>query len=499
MATTARASVEAAASSLRRRKWLGLAAFSLVLAAALSFAKGLPNLYQSTATVLVERPATEGADDVDSRLQRIRQEILSRSRLLALISRFDLYPKLRQTASPESVVERMRRDVRIDAVDSEQISGRGTISFSVSYRGPDPQKVTDVANTLTSSYIEEDSVLRNRQTSGAATVLQSQLEDVKKRLTQQESKIADFKKSHAGALPQQADMSLLAMERLQGQIQKVADAKAAATERRVTLMREESSASEGKDDPDRARLDKARQELSDLRTQFSDVYPDVVRKKAEVETLAATVAARPAVDRSLPQLEQVNREIRRLQAEESRLRGESDVYARRVAGAPWLEQEYQSLSRDYNTTKDFYDSLLKRYEEAQLAESHEGRERGQLLRLLDPAIRPTEALAPDRFRLAVFGLIAAIACAIIAIAAAERMDTSFHSADEVREYTRVPVLVRIPRMTSESPRDRSMARWRAVVLALFLVVGVTLTVHASSLLAHGNEGIVSVLAPRGRR
>lgn len=500
MAATRRAGIDTALASLLRRKWLALAVFSLVLAGALSFSRALPNLYQSTATVLVERPTqSEGSDDVEARLQSIRQEILSRSRLAELIGRFDLYPKVRAGASQEAVVERMRHDVRIEASGSELASGRGTIAFSLAYRGRDPQKVTLVANALTSSYIEEDSLLRDRQTRGAASVLQGQLEDVKKRLALQETRIAEFKKSHAGELPQQPDASLAAIERLNAQIQKVAETRTTTTERRAALLREASlpEAATGPPDPDRARLEKLNQELLELRTRFSERYPDVVHKQAEVLSLAALVAKKPQVDHALPQLEQMNREIRGLQAEEARLKGQIASYQRRVEGAPWLEQEFQALSRDYATTREFYGSLLKRYEEAQLAEAHEGRPRGERLRLLDPAIIPLEPLAPDRMRLAMFGLIFSLGLAVVSVAAAERLDTTFHSADELRDHTRVPVLVRIPRLSNESDLDRSRARRPAALLTLGLVVGIALAVNVSRILARENEGVVALFAPRG--
>ena len=493
--------IDAAFASFRRRKWVALSVFALVLSAALSFAKSLPNLYQSTATVLVERPAAQGgADDVESRLQSIRQEILSRTRLAELIGRFDLYPAMRPLVSQEAVVERMRHDVRIDASGSELASGRGTIAFALSYRGRDPVKVTLVANALTSSYIQEDSLLRDRQTSGAASVLRTQLDEVKKRLAPQEARIADFKRLHAGELPQQADSSFLAVERLNGQLQKVSEARSAAVERRATLLRESGEPGSLADpaDPDRLRLARLTQELAALRTRFSDRYPDVASKKAEVESLAAIVAEKPVVDRALPQLEQANREIRGLQAEEVRLKGEISSYQRRVEGAPFREQEYQALSRDYLTTRDFYDTLLKRYEEAQLAEAREEGPQGQRLRLLDPAITPVDALAPDRLRLAIFGLIAALALAVIAVAAAEKLDTSFHSAEDLGRHTRVPILVRIPRMTNESQPDRAQGRRRALLMTLGLVVGVVLAVNASRILAHDNEGVVALLSPRGR-
>jgi len=98
----------------------------------------------------------------------------------------------------------------------------------------------------------------------------------------------------------------------------------------------------------------------------------------------------------------------------------------------------------------------------------------------------------------VFGLIAALALAVIGVAAAEKVDSSFHSADDLARHTRVPILVRIPRLTAESPIDRTRARRRASLLALALVAGIVLTVNASRAVARDNEGVVALLAPRGR-
>jgi hypothetical protein len=169
-----------------------------------------------------------------------------------------------------------------------------------------------------------------------------------------------------------------------------------------------------------------------------------------------------------------------------------------MEGAGFREQEYQALARDYATTRDFYDTLLKRYEEAQLAEAREEGPQGQSLRLLDPAITPVDPLAPDRIRLAAFGLIAALALAVIGVAAAEKLDTSFHSADDLARHTRVPILVRIPRLAGESAKDRAQARRRASLLALGLIAGIVFTVTASTSVARDNEGVVALLAPRGR-
>ena len=292
MASTGRAGLDALLASVLRRRWIAAAVFCVVLSGALSFAKSLPSLYQSTATVLVERPAgRDGADDTESRLQSLRKEILSRTRLAALAARFDLYPKLRGRVSEEAIVALIRHDVRIDASSADAASGGGgTIAFALAYRGRDPRKVAEVANALATSYIEEDQRVRERQTSGAASVLLSQLEDVKKRLALQETRIAEFKKTHAGALPQQTEANLSILERTSAQMEKVHETRAAAMERRAALLKDGSDhESVGDADPDRARLERFSQELVELRTRFSEKHPDVVHKRAEVASLAAVV------------------------------------------------------------------------------------------------------------------------------------------------------------------------------------------------------------------
>ena len=79
---------------LRRRRLLAIGMFAAVLSAAVSFAIYLPDLYRAQALVLIERPVDESSSasaesapgELESRLHIIKQEILSRDRLLALIN-----------------------------------------------------------------------------------------------------------------------------------------------------------------------------------------------------------------------------------------------------------------------------------------------------------------------------------------------------------------------------------------------------------------------------
>jgi len=193
-----------------RRKWLAILAFAAPMAAAVSFIAFLPNVYRSTATVLVERQLVPEAfvqstvtSTLETRLQQISQEILSRSRLEALINRFGLYLKTRERTPIEEVIERMRDDIKLELKGVEVRGQRqATVSFAISYQGTDPGLVAQVTNTLASFYVEENLKVRERLAMGTAEFLKVQLAETKKRLDGQEQRVGVFKRRHLGELPQ---------------------------------------------------------------------------------------------------------------------------------------------------------------------------------------------------------------------------------------------------------------------------------------------------------
>src|SRR6185503_9601073 len=136
--------------------------------------------------------------------------------------------------------------------------------------------------------------------------------------------------------------------------------------------------------------------------------------------------------------DEVEAQGRALRAEAENLRRTIALYQMRVENAPKREQEFQGLSRDYETGKELYRSLLVRQKEAELAESMEQRQKGEQFRIIDPATISRTPAAPNRPRLLLLGLLAALGAAAGTVLAWERADTSFHSAGDLREFAKLP-------------------------------------------------------------
>ncbi len=500
-----------------RRKWLAAIVFALTATVGVTLALSLPDMYRATATVLVEDSRVEAsvAAELDRRLQLISQEILSRSRLDAIIRRFGLYPALRGRVSPEVAVNRMRRDIQtqFQAASSAGNPG-GTITIAVSYRGTNPGTVTHVANALAGLYLEEDGKIRERQARRTVLQLEGQLQELKQTVDTQEREVAAFQERHLGELPQQSEANLAALEQLQAELRATSEERMRALDRRNDLLRrlaelDEDAAAAVAPRGVAGRLEKLKAELADLERQFTDRYPDVIRLKAEIaalesqptETPAAAAAARPATssgrtaDRLKESLGEVERQVDGFKSDEARLRSAIAGYIQRLENAPRRRRALQEISRDYQTTRDLYDTLRKRYEQAQLDEGTQAGDAGPRFRILEIAVVPPGPAAPDRQLLLLFALLVSLGTAAAAAMVAERLDTSFQSVDDVRAFTGVPVLASIPRMSSAGEVRLRRLRFLAAAASVLLAIGVL--IHASHAVARDNDALVSMLS-RGR-
>jgi hypothetical protein len=194
-------------------------------------------------------------------------------------------------------------------------------------------------------------------------------------------------------------------------------------------------------------------------------------------------------------LDQVDAELKALKANEAKLRAAVADYERRLQNVPKREQEFQELTRDHQSTRELYRTLLSRYDEAQVAESMEHRQKGEQFRIVDPATPAELPAAPKRARLLITGLLLSLGLAAGAVLLAEKLDTSFHSVDDLKRFTAVPVLVNITRI--ESRAESAKQRWRFRLIAATATAGVALLVTASYFLARGNEQLVWMLSGGG--
>ena len=498
---------------LRRRKLIALVVFATVLASAATFALYLPNLYRATAVVLVERPVSEQfvraavSGELESRLHIIKQEILSRARLTHLITKFDLYPELRRGGQIEGALDQMRRDVHVDPTGPEMLSGKiKTVAFNLSYTGEKQDTVAEVTNEIANFYVAQNDAMRSGDAVKTSQFLKSQLDEAKRQLDMQEGRLRAYTAAHNGELPQQVDMNLATLDRLNTQLRLVSEQQIRTLEQRQRTMESIPSSSGGtsrmsaSDSPTADLLAEKKTQLGEMESRFTSKHPDVMRLKQEIAALEATqgksstpspedaMAAGQARGRAAV-LANIDAELAKQKRDEESIRAQIAAIESKLQSMPTRQQDYAMISRDHNAAQEIYNSLLTRYGEAQISESMETDKSGERFRIMEAAIPPTDPSAPNRVRLLMMGFILALVIAFIAVLAVEQFDTTFHNVDEVRQFTRIPVLAAIPRMYPK-PATRAL-KWAAATgcLAAVLFVVVTLSIR----MAQDNEQLVRLL------
>ncbi|PYM89021.1 MAG: hypothetical protein DME13_00335 [Candidatus Rokuibacteriota bacterium] len=526
---------------LRRRRMLAVLPFLFVLTAAVSLAVFLPSLWTARSLVLVNRQAIPERyvtptvqADIEARLLTLSQEILTPERLTQIARQYGLYRNARST---DDLVDRMRKDIRIELMDQREQRGRESRSFlfTVSYTAANPVVAARVANTLSSLYIEENGRQREQAAASTSEFLGTQLRDLREKLQTQERQITAYKEKNLGELPEQKDVNLRTLERLQQQLQLAHENNRRATERRqmltnalgeidTTVPSTVSPSAAGPSvtpaDTAAARLNLLRQELAMTQTRFSDRYPDVVQLKEQIRVLEAKVEAEKQAAAALPKAvagpKRVGRDLRvppenayvaslmtqldqatveaKTSAEEIRgINGQIAFYTRRLENTPKHEQELAILTRDYDTSKELFKSLLTKRGEADMASELELRQKGENFRVIEPARLPERPAGPNRFRLLLVGLALALGASGAAVVLAEQVDTSFRRVDEIRSTLPLPVLSAIPRITTEQDRVRTLRqrRWATAAVGFGLVV----VAGTSFVIAHDNQGLVTLLTP----
>ena len=512
---------------IRRHTWHFLVPFFFGWAVVWAASWFMPSVYRSGTLILIEQPTVPEqfvvpnvAGDLQDRLQSITQQILSRTRLLHIIEQFDLYSKYRERASPDDLVERMRKDIEIELVRSED--RRELTAFNVYYSADNPRTAQAVTGELTNLFIKQNLEVRQQQSETTTKFLENQLEGARDALAQQEAKVRDFKDKYLGQLPGQLQTNLQILTGLQNQLQTEEDALSRAKQQNVYLQSLlaqyralQASPKTGDNTPvglpavDQE-LDRLNAKLADLSSHYTDRHPDVRKVKeqiAKTEKLKQQIIAdlnkpKPAAGQTTTasepqakdylelsttspmfqlqsQLNANNVEVASHQRTIQQLEGKIAEYQGRLGQEPVREQQLADLTRGYEQSKLDYDSLLKKKNESELATNLEMQQQGEHFRVIDPPSLPVKPYSPNRLKLFGVGLAAGLALGFGLSFAFEMTDDRIYSEKEFKKLLPANIMAEIPVLATSDERRREVRlawlRWTgagavlATVMAAFVV------------------------------
>lgn len=374
-------------------------------------------VYRSASTILIEEQEipcdyvmATVTSYADQRLQTINQRIMSSSRLIEIIKRFNLYADKRNRLSTDEIIDTMRKkDIKLETITANVMDKRSgnaqiaTIAFSVSYEGRNPQIVQQVANELASLYLGENIKVVGQQTEGATKFIDGEMQIVKANLGALEQQIAAYKEKNPRDLPELFQYNLSTLDWSEKNYDQLNEQLRSLREKESNIMTQLSTVVPDAINQRKERLKELRVALGSLMVRFSDEHPDVIKTKAEIEELekrlksegnqAAVVEKpdNPSYITLSAQLAGLQSEIKSTKQQIAELDSRRNEYRRRLEQTPRVEEGYRKLTVERNNTQAKYDDLMRKFMEAKVAHGLEKEQMGERFTLIDPARLPDGA------------------------------------------------------------------------------------------------------------
>src|SRR5713101_8468405 len=439
-------SFEDYAAMFRRRRWLILIPALLGAVAGYALSRYLPKKYTSHTLILVEQPTVPDSyvkpvvsEDLNQRLASMQEQILSRTRLQHLIEQFGFYGNDAKRVSMEDAVERLRKAILVTPLNpmagtrSAELPG-----FNVDVTLGEARLAQQICKEITSMFMEQNLHLRQQHAEDTTQFLAKQLDDAKAKL----------------------DAATQALNQAQQD--------KAFTE---SLLNQQLAAWQSSKGGQNSQT--LEQQLQDLQNQllseqghYTEDYPDVVKLKndiALVQKKLADVSTRvhaqpnqqqlrvagnepPEIQQFRARLHQIDLTIRQKAHEQEELQRQIKLLQSRIQSSPMIQQQFKALTRDYQTALSFYNDLLKKRNESQMATELERHQQGEQFRVLYPPSLPERPSFPKPPLFGLGGLGAGLVLGLGLVRLTEWRDKSIRTKRDIEIYLDVPTLALLPSM-----------------------------------------------------
>jgi polysaccharide chain length determinant protein (PEP-CTERM system associated) len=472
--------------AIARRRWWMIVVPAVVFAiGAYTISLFLASRYTSETVVLVEEPTVPETlvkpvigGDVNERLATMQEQILSRTRLQQIIEKFSLYKEDAGRMSMEEMVARFRKSITVSAVrPMAETRASGLPGFTVSVVADHAYTAQQICTEITSFFMQQNVLIRERRAEDTTQFITKQLADSKRKLDEQDAKLAEFQRRYMGELPDQMQTNFSLLTGLSTQLEASSQALNRAQQDKMfiqnmldqqPLVHSAASTNPAPADPDilQKQLEGLQSRLAALQPQYTDAHPDVRRLKKDIAQLQkkieeesanrnspplpgasekeVVVAETPRVQQLRAQLHQIDGTIAEKTAEQSRIQQEISKLQGKLQLTPAIAQEYKALTRDYQTAVNVYNDLLKKQSDSEMATDLERRQQGEQFRVLDPPSLPQKPTFPNRPVFGAGGFMGGLAFGLAIVFILEAQDTTFRTERDVERILKLPALAMIP-------------------------------------------------------
>lgn len=501
-----------------RFRWYGvLVAWAICLVGWL-LVYSLPNVYEVRSRVRIDttsviRPLIEDltvSPNTDWQVSLLINTVLSTPNVKEIARNTGLALQATTPAAEQNLVARLGQKIHIRNEHSR------INLYSISYSSSDAQKARDVVqatiNVMTSMALG-DGV---KESQSAIAFLKNKVAGYHSRLRKTEAKLTEFKKQHPelvkgreGYLARlQTTQAVLAQMQLK--LKTLQNKKASLQEQVQSLASNSVAVPASQNSEVRSldsRIDHYQTELTQLLTRYTPQHPDVVRDKQIIERLqqqrqqlAAKLRANPshvpgtstaAYSEAKQHLSELQVEIDTLQSQVEQKTLQTQVLASNSGKATTAAAQLADLSRDYETTKKQYETLLDRLNKARMSRDVDTLGDPLDFQIIDPPVVPDTPSGPPRMLFMLVVLVAGLGGGGAFAFFLSQIRPVFMTRRKLAEVTDLPVLGAVS--TAWNVRQRIRHRTHLAVFAMAIGVLLVVFVAAVYLIPVGTRIVPAIM------
>jgi polysaccharide chain length determinant protein (PEP-CTERM system associated) len=439
----------------------------LMLAAALTWPRG----YSSSTTILVSekniiQPLMQGAaatTEVADRSRMAREIINGRKVMNQVVVGAGWVKPDAPEAEREAVI--------VSVNQRTTISNVGKNLIKIEYRDGDAARAYRTVQTLAEIFIQESVGAKAAESQSAFEFIDKQTLGYHEKLMEMEERLKEFRIANIDARPgSEGDISTR-MGALQARIEQSAQELKEAEIKKKSLEKQlsgeaESATALSREGQYRQRIAELTTQLDTLRLSYHDTYPDIVRLRHQISDLNEAIAAEKlrqqqakasghiVIDDSVmnsPMYQQIKRDLSQTQitidtlnARISEARNQLSGVLERGKRVHGGEATLAELTRDYQVTRDIYQDLLRRRENARVSMNMDKENQGLTFRIQEPAMMPTEPSGLRFWHFILIGLLLGVAMPVVLVHGKLQFDPRVRKPQPLIEHYRLPMLVVVP-------------------------------------------------------
>lgn len=432
----------------------------------------LPVKYEANSTVYIEKSIISElvkglavTPSIEDKMKVLLYAFNSRTLMTKVINELDLNVKKHSDAQLEEMIREFQENTDIKLKDKEGL-------FIISFKHENPKVARDYVNTLIRRYIEENVSAKREESYGATTFFSDQIKSFKEKLDKTEEDANKFKNEKA---------ALLSLDEVSVR-KEISDSQQKLDEIRSKRLQVESIIGNlKKHNPLQSKLQALNKRLNELRMEYTDNYPDVIKIKSDIESINEQI--RKGVKGPAPsdldpmELDKWELELKTLKKSEAYQRNLISTNLSLLHGIPTAKSNLERLEREKNNQKLIYEQLIARQGQSEISKQMEVQDKSTTFRIVDPAVIPIKPISPNRVKVILLGIVAGLAGGLGLLLLLDFMDPSVRDVESLKTLG-VPILAVIP--VIKNPVDVSLEKKQA--LRLYWIAGVYFSIILAVLL-----------------